>query len=129
MKGTPKTLNSWKDVEYVVANFPKEKWEALLQPLINDEIINVWTWEKQLEDGEKGITDDTHKVEEMAGSETEEVTDPVTGDVTQQPKTVRIQYKLIPNLSCRLAMLKHCKNEKELKAAVKEVKALLKKQA
>ena len=133
MQGYPKTLNSWDDVEYVVANFDKAEWQADLEGLIRDDVLNMWVAEKELTVDEEGVVDAKHKVEESQDMQHEgepemvEVTNPETGEVTQEPKKIRTQYKLIPCLTCRLAIFKNCTTEKELNAAVKEVKALLKK--
>ncbi len=130
MQGYPKSLNSWEDVEYVVDNFPKEQWKEDLEGLIRDDVINMWAFEKELGENEAGETNAKHKVIDNEGTgETVEVTNPETGEVTYEQKKVRYQYKLVPCMTCRLALFKNCQTEKDLAKAVKEVQAMLKKQA
>lgn len=63
MKGFPKTLSTKQDYEYVRENFPAEQWKPRWQNLL-DERKN-WFPTGQIESKEAGITDETHKVEEL----------------------------------------------------------------
>ena len=130
MKAFPKTLNSWKDVVYVVNNYPKAQWQPKLEALIDEEIVKAWYWVKVLDSKEEGITDDTHKVVEQeiqdvtatSGSATSG-TSSTTG--TGNKKVQYIQYELRYNLQCKLARMKKCTTDADLVAAIAEVQAFL----
>lgn len=110
--GYPEQLNTWDDVLYVVDHFPKEQWLPDLELLIDENNVKMWQWDHVLTDGEEGITDATHKVEEMSGMEGEEVQ--------------RVQYVLVWNEYATLFRMKFAHTEKEFLAAIKDVKTLIK---
>lgn len=62
MNGYPKNLNSKSDYLYVMQEFPKEMWEKDVKDLLESE--SDWFFERELAEGEAGVTDATHKVEE-----------------------------------------------------------------
>ena len=120
MQGYPKSLNTWADVEYVVANFPREQWEADIKNLINDENVNIWVpVGDPLAEGDEGVTDDTHKV--VADKQIADDPDPETGAM----KTVRMQYEKQPHITCMLGRMKFCETEEDLNNAIEAVKAIL----
>ncbi len=97
MVGYPKFLNTKEDYEFVRANFPKEKWKADFQSLLDTRFD--WFNEGEIE-GE-GVTDDTHKVVE--GKQDNET-------------VVRYQYVYKENENARIYQLGY---------TVDEVKAIL----
>lgn len=101
MIGYPKHLNTKFDYEFVRDNFPKEKWESDFQALLDSQY--EWFFVKYLEDGEEGITDDTHKVVEEEGLEESET-----------KKRSQYEYRHNPDcLLCRLGF-----TEEEVKEAL-----------
>ena len=62
MKGLPKHLNTKKDIEHCLTQWP-EKTKAILQQMLDSRF--AWVIDKKLADGESGTTDDTHKVTEV----------------------------------------------------------------
>jgi predicted SAM-dependent methyltransferase len=60
MLGYPKVLKTKEDYEYVRQNFPKERWQADFEKLLNTQ--KEWFFVKELAAGEVGQSDDTHKV-------------------------------------------------------------------
>ena len=128
MKAFPKTLNSWKDVVYVVNNYPKAQWQPKLEALIDEEIVKAWYWVKVLNTKEEGITDDTHKVVEQEIQDVTATSGSATSDTTSttgNKKVQYIQYELRYNLQCKLARMKKCTTDDELVAAIAEVQAFL----
>lgn len=86
MSGTLRTINSVADIEWSVANLPKDQWGPELQTLIDDNNIKMWSWVKELAEGETGKEDDTHRIEEMRE---------MGPDGTE--KVTRIQYEKVWN--------------------------------
>lgn len=70
MRGYPKSLNTKNDYLYVIENFPKEKWIGDIQGLLDS--AYDWFFEKDINEADSGIEDDTHKVviSENDGKET-----------------------------------------------------------
>ncbi len=89
MVGFPKWLNSRADVEYVVANFPKEQWRELLEAMLEEQ--QAWFNVGIVPDGETGVTDATHKV----------VINPAHDGAPEK----RYQFELKYNPGCALARL------------------------
>lgn len=104
MKGFPKTLATKTDYENVRQLFPKEDWLPYYKELL--EYQNEWFFVKYLEDEEKGISDDTHRIieEETLGTE------------KASPKRAQYEFKYNPN--CRIAELGY--TNEEVKAIIKE---------
>ena len=84
MQGYPKWLNSKVDVLNVVRDFPRKDWEKDLQALIDNRF--GWYPVKNLDPGENGIEDDTHKVVDQ-------------GDGAEM---IRTQYELRENPNARI---------------------------
>lgn len=82
MKGFPKHLNTKEDYDYIRKNFPKEQYIPFFEDLLKSR--TAWFFVKELQDGEIGISDDTHKIEIQLGMNEEE-------------KTKRYQYELREN--------------------------------
>lgn len=110
MQGYPKSLNTWDDVEYVVTNFDKSQWQHDLELLCSDNNVYMWVQTGTLAEGDTGVEDATHKVEERDDGEI---------------GSIRAQLEKRPNLLCRLGQMKFCKTEEDLNKAVKAVKELL----
>ena len=141
MRGYPSTLNSWEDVEYVVNNFPKAKWQADLERLISDDETKAWYWVELLPIGKAGIVDDTHKVVEYdvnkanegtsgqgsgtSGTASGDGTATASEDGSESNEIQYVQYELRYNLLCRLAQMKFCHADSDLVAAIAEVQAFL----
>lgn len=100
MIGYPKTLNTKEDYEFVRQNFPKEEWKEDFEDLLAT--VNEWFNLGKLEEGDAGITDDTHKVVESEQDD---------GAVTE-----RYQYEYKENPNARIYQLGY---------TVDEVKAIL----
>ena len=62
MKGFPKTINNKNDIAHLLSDFP-ERTKAYLQNILDNK--DQWLMTSKLEDGDAGITDDSHKVEEV----------------------------------------------------------------
>lgn len=95
MKGYPKFLSTKADYEYVRSNFPKEAWAKDFQALLDTQY--EWMYVKDLEDGEIGMSDDTHKIEidsEQLG-----------GDGTRR------QYEYAYNPHCKLVQIGYTADE------------------
>lgn len=60
MEGYPKHLNTKEDVEFVVANFPRDKWTSQLQALLDERL--QWFNQGKLDANDAGVEDATHKV-------------------------------------------------------------------
>lgn len=60
MVGYPKHLNTKEDYYFVKDTFPKEQWSKDWQALLDS--VNDWFFVKELEQGEIGVSDDTHKI-------------------------------------------------------------------
>jgi hypothetical protein len=115
MKGYPKSLKTWADVEYVTNNFERDEWRSDVENLISDAAVYMWVPSNQLGSDEEGVTDDTHKV----------VEDEVCNEETGVFESVNMQYVKKLNLQCLLAHMKFCETEKDLKLAIEEVRAIL----
>lgn len=89
MLGYPKILKTKEDYEYVRTHFPKEKWQADFEKLLTSQ--QEWFFVKELQTGEVGVTDDTHKV----------VVEPSFASDDQQ--THNYQYELRDNPESPLA--------------------------
>ncbi len=70
MKGEPKHWNTKKDVMVALKGWP-ERTKKTLQTFLNG--VEKWMVDKKLKDGEKGVTDKTHKIREIKDEETDEV--------------------------------------------------------
>ena len=86
MNGKLRIINSVADIEYAVANLPKDEWAPELMTLISDDSVYMWSWVKELADGEAGQEDATHRIEEMHEM-----------DAEGKEKVVRIQYEKVWN--------------------------------
>lgn len=96
MKGIPKHLNTKFDYEYIRKNFPKEQYVPFFQALLDTE--KAWFFDKELQDGEIGLSDDTHKIEfQLAMNEGE--------------KNKRYQYELRDNPFSLLKTIGYTKEE------------------
>lgn len=62
MNGFPKTINNKHDIAHLMGEFEAET-KAYLQTVLDNK--DQWLMTSKLEDGDAGITDDTHKVEEL----------------------------------------------------------------
>jgi len=62
MNGFPKTINTKQDITNLMADYP-EQTKAYLQNILDNK--DQWLMTSKLEDGDAGITDATHKVEEV----------------------------------------------------------------
>lgn len=91
MKGFPKILNSKDDYLYVREHFPRDEWQPHFQNLLDT--MRDWFYERTLEDGDEGVTDDTHKV------------------VVDEQEGKRYQYELRVSTTCKLFMLGFTENE------------------
>lgn len=60
MVGYPKTLNTREDYEFVRQYFPKEKWQADFQNLLDS--MYQWYNVGTIADESAGVSDDTHKI-------------------------------------------------------------------
>lgn len=88
MKGFPKTINNKNDIAHLLIDFP-EQTKAYLQSILDNK--DQWLMTSKLEDGDTGITDDTHKVEEVTDQD----------DVV----TERYQYELMEDTNGELYRL------------------------
>ena len=80
MKGFPRTINTKQDVLNLIGTYP-EQIKLFLQGLIDSKMI----WNKsELEDGDDGITDSTHKVSEVT-DENNVVTDRLQHELIEDP--------------------------------------------
>lgn len=82
MKGIPKHLNTKFDYEYIRKNFPKEQYIPFFEELLKSR--TAWFFVKELQDGEIGLSDDTHKIEIQLG-------------MNEGEKSKRYQYELREN--------------------------------
>jgi hypothetical protein len=62
MKGFPKSFNTKKDVMLCLEQWP-EKTKSYISAMLANRF--AWLIEKQLAEGEAGVTDETHKVTEV----------------------------------------------------------------
>ena len=62
MNGFPKTVNNKHDITHLMGEFEAET-KAYLQTVLNNK--DQWLMTSKLEADDAGITDDTHKVEEL----------------------------------------------------------------
>lgn len=63
MRGYPSFLNTKADVQFVVENFPPERWVPDLRRLIDDR----YAWYPTGPAAEDSIEDDTHRIDEIDG--------------------------------------------------------------
>lgn len=110
MKGYPKQLNSWEDVLYVVEHFPKEQWYEDVHCLICDECLYAWCADRKLDEGEEGITDETHKVVE---------------NQTTEGTTERWQYVKQLNENAKLFRMRNCQTQEDREKAISDVEEIL----
>jgi DNA mismatch repair ATPase MutS len=100
MKGFPKYFNTKQDVLNVIAEYPTET-KAFLQRCIDERID--WITTKKLEEGETGIIDATHRIQELKDDITKEVTERYQEKYKEDPNcklfrlgfTVEEAYRLI----------------------------------
>lgn len=104
MKGFPNFLNTKEDYENVRKNFPKNQWLPNFQALLNSK--KDWFFVKELEDGEIGLSDDTHKIEIQLDQEVE------------GGKHRRYQFELRENPNCLMNTLGY--TEQEVLAIINE---------
>ena len=71
MIGYPKHLNTKQDYEYVIANFPKEKWLPDLKALLN---VKDWYYVGSSDTKDSFISDDSHKIVENRAADTDNET-------------------------------------------------------
>ncbi len=83
MRNFPKCLNIKQDVFNVIAEYPVET-KAFLQRCIDERI--VWITTNKLEVGEAGITDATHRIQELKDDITKEVTERYQEEYIKQSK-------------------------------------------
>jgi len=62
MKNFPRHINNKHDITHLLVDYPEET-KAYLQNVLDNK--DQWLMTSKLEDGDAGITDDTHKVEEV----------------------------------------------------------------
>ena len=62
MKGFPRNINNKNDIANLMAEYPTET-KAYLQTVLDNK--DQWLMTSKLEADDAGITDDTHKVEEV----------------------------------------------------------------
>jgi len=62
MKGFPRHINNKHDITHLMGEFEAET-KAYLQNVLDNK--DQWLMTSKLEDGDAGVTDDTHKVEEI----------------------------------------------------------------
>lgn len=89
MKGFPRVLNSYDDVINLKESHPAEL-RAYLQDILDYK--DQWLVVGKLEEGDAGITDDTHKVVENKDS--------ISGEVTE-----RYQYEFKEDPNCYIFKL------------------------
>jgi len=87
MRGFPKVLATKQDYLFAKENFPKAQWLPAFQSLLDERI--KWITTAKLEDGDKGITDVTHRIVEIK--------DDRTGVVQQ-----RYQEEFTEDVNCKL---------------------------
>ena len=66
MNGFPRTINNKHDITNLMGEFEVET-KAYLQTVLDNK--DQWLMTSKLEDSDAGITDDTHKVEEVTDQE------------------------------------------------------------
>jgi len=62
MKNFPRHINNKHDITHLMGEFEAET-KAYLQNVLDNK--DQWLMTSKLEDGDAGVTDDTHKVEEV----------------------------------------------------------------
>lgn len=115
MQNYPKYLKTWYDVEFVVANFDKSRWQQDLERLCADPAVTYWATTGNVPAGETGVVDDTHRVG----------TSLVINKETGKFEEVQVQLEKRPNIQCRLGQMKFCETEEDLNKAIAAVKELL----
>lgn len=96
MRGFPPHLNTKEDYEFVRNNFPREQWLPCFENLLTSR--KDWFFVKELEDGEIGISDETHKIEIQLDQEVE-------------GKHIRYQFELRENPTCLMNTLGYTEQE------------------
>lgn len=96
MKGIPKHLNTKFDYEYIRKNFPKEQYIPFFQALLDTK--KAWFFVKELQDGEIGVSDDTHKIE-------------IQLSIFEEEKSKRYQYELRDNPNSLLNTIGYTEEE------------------
>ena len=100
MKNFPRHINNKHDITRLLVDYPEET-KAYLQNVLDNK--DQWLMTSKLEDGDAGITDDTHKVEEVTDQD----------DVV----TERYQYQYMEDPNGELYMLGYV-NAGEVEALV-----------
>lgn len=100
MNGFPRNINNKNDINVLLEEYPVET-KAHLQNILDTK--DQWLMTSKLEDGDAGITDDTHKVEEVTDQD----------DVV----TERYQYELMEDTNGELYRLGYA-NAGEVEALV-----------
>lgn len=95
MRNTPKHWNTKKDVMVALGLEPGQT-KSYLQIFVDN--IEKWMLDRKLEDGDPGITDETHKIKEILDDETQEVVE-----------RYQLEFKEDPN--CKLYRLGFTKQE------------------
>ena len=62
MNGFPKTISNKNDIDNLMGEYPEET-KAYLHTVLDNK--DQWLMTSKLAEGDVGITDDTHKVEEL----------------------------------------------------------------
>jgi len=96
--GYPKHLNTKEDYLFVMANFPRGRWEKDFQLLLQDAV--TWLNTGQLENAELGVTDGKRMVVSTGGE-----------DGMGKEQHYQYEYKDDPN--CKLVKLGFTKAEVE----------------
>lgn len=91
MKGYPKMLNSKDDYEFVRNKFPREEWQEDFKSLL--ETQKEWFNTGAIEENNKGIEDETHRV------------------VIDKQSGIRYQYELKEDPNCKLTQLRYTADE------------------
>ena len=81
MKGFPKTVNNKYDIENLLLGYPVET-KAYLQRILDNK--DQWLMVSKLEDTDAGITDATHKIEELT-DEADVVTERYQYELKEDP--------------------------------------------
>ncbi len=98
MKGFPQHINTKQDVINLAADYP-EQGKRALETLIAE--IHIWQRGEQLEDGDDGVSDDTHRVDIVVERADQDDSD---NDQAQE-QTLRYQSELIEDMGCGLYRL------------------------
>jgi len=82
MKGFPKFFNTKQDVLNVITEYPAET-KVFLQKCIDERFD--WITIKKLETGESGVTDSTHRIQELKDDRTQEITERYQEEYKEDP--------------------------------------------